>query len=79
MAREYFDHVTRAGDRWDLIAFDYYGDAKLIKPLLKANRTLLDGSDGDAPLVFPKGVTVRVPVIEDELIAESNLPPWKRK
>lgn len=79
MAREYFEHVTKIGDRWDLIAFDYYGDATMIKPLLKANPALLGDPDTPAPLVFDAGVKLRVPVLPEDEIAASQLPPWKRQ
>jgi phage tail protein X len=79
MAKAYFEHSTKIGDRWDLIAFDYYGDATRIKPLLKANPDLLGHPDTPAPLVFDKGVRIRVPVLAQDEIAASQLPPWKRR
>jgi nucleoid-associated protein YgaU len=79
MAKEYFEHVTKIGDRWDLIAFDYYGDAKLIKPLLKANPDLLGDPDTPAPLVFDAGLKLRVPVLAQDEIDAGQLPPWKRQ
>jgi hypothetical protein len=78
MAQEYFEHVTKIGDRWDLIAFDYYGDATLIKPLLMANPAVIGDVNTPAPLVFDNGVRIRVPVLPIEDIAASQLPPWKR-
>ena len=78
MAQEYFEHVTQIGDRWDLIAFDYYGDAKLIKPLLMANPDIVGDPETPAPLIFEKGVRIRVPVLAQDEIAAGQLPPWKR-
>lgn len=78
MAKEYFEHITKIGDRWDLIAFDYYGDATLIKPLLLANPHLTANPDAPAPLVFGAGITLRVPILPEEEIAAVQLPPWKR-
>ncbi len=78
MAAEYFEHVTEIGDRWDLIAYDYYGDAKLIKKLLLANPEIVGDPDNPTPLVFNRGVTIRVPVLTADEIATSQLPPWKR-
>ncbi len=78
MSQEYFEHITKPGDRWDLIAYDYYGDAKLIKPLLRANPNLLGKPDRPAPLVFDAGVQLRVPVLPEDEIAANQLPPWKR-
>lgn len=76
MAWEYFKHVTKNGDRWDLIAHKYYGDATLIEPLLKANPAIV--AQSPAPLVFGNGVPIDVPVLREEEIAASQLPPWKR-
>ena len=79
MAREYFEHVTRSGDRWDLIAHDYYGDATLTKPLMLANPDIIGNRQGPAPLIFEAGVKLQVPVLAEDEIAVSKLPPWKRR
>ena len=78
MAKEYFEHITKIGERWDLIAYDYYGDATLIKPLLLANPHLVGIPDVPAPLVFDAGLTLRVPVLPEEEVTAVQLPPWKR-
>ncbi|MGH1577701.1 tail protein X [Planktotalea sp.] len=78
MSKEFFEHITTSGDRWDLIAFDYYGDATLIKPIMMANPDLLSDPQSPAPLVFDKGVSIRVPVLPVEAVVASQLPPWKR-
>lgn len=78
MEQAYFEHVTESGDRWDLIAYDYYGDAKLIAPLLLANPGIVGDPDRPAPLVFEKGIRLRVPVLPEDEIAVNQLPPWKR-
>jgi len=75
---EYFSYETKNGDRWDLIAFDYYGDAKMIKPLLVANPEIVGSASEPAPLVFSKGVILRVPVLPSDEIDKAQLPPWKR-
>lgn len=79
MAQEYFQYITKSGDRWDLIAYDYYGNAKLIRPLLLANPDITGNPDHPAPLVFDPGVKLRVPVLAEDQIAAPQLPPWKRK
>ncbi|WP_282093034.1 tail protein X [Epibacterium ulvae] len=78
MAREYFEHTTSAGERWDMIADKYYGDAMLIQPLLLANPDIVGRIDTPPPLVFSAGVVVRVPVLDEGQIAQPQLPPWKR-
>jgi phage tail protein X len=30
-------YITSDNDRWDHLAFDFYGDASLVEPLLQAN------------------------------------------
>lgn len=70
-AGAYIEHVTIAGDRWDLLAWDYYGDAHGYARIVAANPHL-------APLpLLPAGVRVAIPVIEKPVSAY-GLPPWKR-
>ncbi len=78
-SKEYFEHITKIGDRWDLLAYDYYGDATLIKPILKANPDLLSDPDTPVPMVFDNGVRIRIPVLPESEIAAGQLPPWKRQ
>lgn len=64
-------HTTRSGERWDLLAHRYYGDALLVGGLIAANPHL--------PLAeeFSDGLTVFVPVLEAKpQTALSQLPPW---
>lgn len=78
MAGDFFEHVTRKGDRWDLLAWRYYGDQHKQTIILEANRGLyLDGLL-TPPLVLPHGVRLRIPVIAAESVNEALLPPWKR-
>lgn len=78
MPLEYLEHTTSLGDRWDLIAFTYYGDGTKIVPLLKANPDLLGSPKAPTPLTFKSGVLVRVPVLTDKEIVQTQLPPWKK-
>lgn len=71
---EVIEHVTRDGDRWDLLAWEYYGDALVYERIVAANP--------DIPItpILPSGLVVLIPVIE--VVAEETttegLPPWKR-
>lgn len=78
MSREYFEHLTQLGERWDLIAFRYYGDATLIAPILRANPEFSDTGRA-TPLVLPHGSKIRVPVVAESEVRKQQLPPWKRK
>lgn len=70
---EYIEHITNAGDRWDTIAYRYYGDATLLSPLAEANEHL------QLVPILPAGLPVRVPLIDDtEALDAQDLPPWMR-
>lgn len=71
---EYYEHITKEGDRWDLIAYQYYGDATMYKPIVVANFAEV----GIKP-ILPSGIKLKVPVIDTkETIPSEELPPWKR-
>lgn len=78
MTQDYFEHVAKKGERWDLIAHQYYQDATLIAPILKANRHLLANSDRPAPLIFDAKTKLKIPVLDQQAIAQNALPPWKK-
>jgi phage tail protein X len=68
---QYIAHVTAAGERWDLLAWTYYGDATLYSPIIMAN-----------PLIaiepaFEAGLQVAVPILQVSQSASTGLPPWK--
>ena len=66
-------HTTADGDRWDLIAHQYYGNALLIGGLIAANPHL--------PLAeaFQSGLTVFVPVLTTKpKNSQADMPPWMR-
>ena len=66
MVTEYLTHRTKDGDRWDLLALEYYGDPLFFGPLLEANprqghKTLLEA-----------GLRLRVPIIDRQDIAPAR-------
>ena len=70
---DYLEHVTTDGDRWDLLAHDYYGNAHEYERIIAANPAV-----AIIP-ILPGGITLRIPVIElTDAIANEDLPPWKR-
>ncbi|WP_299924182.1 tail protein X [uncultured Pelagimonas sp.] len=75
----YFEHHTIDGDRWDLLAYRYYGDAAKQSVLLDANRVLFLDPPVVPPLLLPAGLTLIVPVLDPEVVDEAGLPPWKRQ
>lgn len=69
----YYEYITKESDRWDLIAWEFYGDATMYEPIVVANP--------DVPIVpiLPSGIKIKVPVIDrKDIIAPEELPPWKR-
>lgn len=67
-------HRTRDGERWDQLAYRYYGDALAYGRLVEANQHL------DIAAVLPGNVVLLVPVVvaPDVATPSSQLPPWKR-
>ena len=72
-AVEHLEYVTQDGDRWDAIAYRYYGDPHRYEPILRANPAV--------PIrpILPGGVRLLIPVLpSDDRVADADLPPWKR-
>lgn len=69
---DYVEHLTSDNDRWDLLAWTYYGDPHLYEPIILANPTV--------PIrpFIAAGLRLRIPVIADEVVFDRDLPPWKR-
>lgn len=75
----HFEHVTIDGDRWDLLAYRYYGDASKQSVLLAANRRLFLDPVRVPPMILASGIKLVIPVIDADEVDDSDLPPWKRK
>jgi phage tail protein X len=69
---QFIEHITTDGDRWDLLAWRYYGDPHGYERIITANPEL--------PITprLAGGIKVRIPVIPDAPAATAGLPPWKR-
>lgn len=65
-------HVTYAGERWDLLAFQYYGDPTNYEVIIMANPLV--------PIepVFEAGIVVAIPIIQQQDVVTRDLPPWNR-
>lgn len=73
MATRYLEHLTQDGDRWDLLAWQYYGDATAYAGIIGANAHAGFGA------VLGGGIRLLIPVIEAPMTAApAGLPPWKR-
>jgi phage tail protein X len=68
---QYILHVTTAGERWDLLAWQYYGNPTDYSPIIMANPNV--------PIepVFEAGISISVPIQQQSTVVTSDLPPWK--
>jgi phage tail protein X len=68
---QYIAHLTRAGERWDLLAWSYYGDATRFNPIIMANPSV--------PIepVFEAGILIQVPLLSANNLPSEDLPPWR--
>lgn len=64
------EYKTILGDTFDKIALKHYGDEKRAIDIIEANIEYAD------TIIFSSGVSLNIPKIK-EVIAYSNLPPWK--
>jgi phage tail protein X len=63
------EYQTKAGDTWDSIAYEQLGSEKYMGLLLEANPELI------AYVVFDSGVSIQIPEVPKEDVADSAL--WK--
>lgn len=68
-------YITKEGDRWDWISYQFYHNPDMYREIIKVNTHL--------PLevilspVLPAGIELEIPEIEVEEKSK-ELPPWKR-
>jgi phage tail protein X len=70
---EFIEHVTLAGERWDLVAWIYYGDPTLYSGIVMANPAVA------VEPVFEAGIVLMVPILQQSAVMTTNLPPWKQQ
>lgn len=71
----YLVHRTQQGDRWDLLAYQYYGAPLAYEGIVAANPEL--PISGELPVGVPVLVPVLTPAEVLPALSES-LPPWLR-
>ncbi|MGH7924133.1 MAG: tail protein X [Candidatus Binatus sp.] len=64
-------HITTAGERWDLLAWRYYGEPTDYSAIIVANPNV--------PIepVFDAGIAIAVPILQKSAVVLADLPPWK--
>lgn len=74
MAGQFITHTTISGERWDNLAWQYYGDATLIAPIIQVNPQI--------PIepVFEAGLVIGVPIliVDPDAEDQDDIPPWER-
>ena len=74
----YLEHVAKPFERWDHLAWHYYGSPAQYGLIIAANRKLAPPLQ-PIPEFLPAGATVRIPIVEGSLKARpEDLPPWLR-
>lgn len=73
MPDAWIEHTAVLGDRWDTLAYRYYGDAFGFMRLIEANSHI-----PIRPFIAP-GTPVVIPLIEPDDEGQAlELPPWKQ-
>jgi phage tail protein X len=74
MVTQFITVVTKAGERWDTLAWKYYGDATLFGPIIQTNPQI------PIEAVFEAGLTIGVPmlIVSQAVQETADLPPWKQ-
>ena len=70
---EYLIHIASADERWDQIAYKYYGNALMYEIIVRANPSVPIWS------AIPEGTRLKIPVLEaDEVGVElGGQPAWR--
>ena len=72
MPQTVLKHTVKQGERWDNLAYYYYGDALEYARIIRANPHISFSQ------VLPTGATVFIPVLNVKQNQNKNLPPWLR-
>ncbi len=73
MATGYIEHITADGDRWDFLAWKYYGDPYAYEGIIRANPEI--------PIIpiLPAGIRLLIPVLDPPTTTvpvPDGMPPW---
>lgn len=67
----YKTHIAAAGETFDSVAFDYYGEEFMADKLMKENSIYIK------TIVFTGGETLKIPIYDD-IESTETLAPWRR-
>jgi hypothetical protein len=66
------EYITKDQDRWDLVAWQMYGDPYLYEPIVLAN------FEHAKKLIFMAGIKLKIPIVYIENENTEVSPPWQR-
>lgn len=72
MAKTYLKHTVKQGERWDNLAYHYYGDGLAFSAIIDVNPQISFCE------VLPTGITVYIPVLQIKPTNNDSMPPWLR-
>lgn len=76
MASEYLDYTTRTGDRLDLLAYRFYGDALQWPRIMEANPA--PALDELRQPVLNAGTLLKIPIVtQADLLDRQVFEPWR--
>lgn len=64
------EYITKDGDRWDLLAYNFYGDPYLYEPIVLANFQYANKT------ILPSGLKLYIPILFIENENTDINPPW---
>ncbi|MDD6910222.1 tail protein X [Actinobacillus minor] len=70
MSQKYLRHTVKQGERWDNLAYYYYGDALEYGRIINANPQVSFYE------VLPVGITLYIPVLDIKPTNNADMPPW---
>lgn len=69
----FLEHITCHGERWDTLAWEYYGDPLGYPRIIAANPHIA------ITPVLPSGLVLLIPIIDAENITTGeDIAPWLR-
>lgn len=68
---DFTEYITKEGDRWDLIAHQFYANANLYERIISANPAV------KITPTLSAGIKLKIPVLEEDNNIQFVLPPWK--
>jgi len=62
-------YITKSGDSFDSIAYEFYKESRYVTDLINANREYI------ATFIFSAGVELEIPEVSK--VQKTKTPPWK--